>query len=441
MKKIDINLVKALRKRTAAGVMNCRDALIDTGGDLDAAIKLLYERHLFPAAIERRTAAEGLLAFLVTGQCGVIVELAAETDLVARNPLFQQAAEAIARTAFAVGEGLAETLAAPSPDGEGDVAAYVRRLAATFGENIHFRRAGVLRTKNGLIGTYAHNSPAPGLGRMVALVAISGAAHSSTADPVARKLAMHIIGAAPLWSSVEHVPSSIRDQKRVSLRNGREHIPDAREITTDIEARLERFYDQTVLPRQRYLLDPSMTVAEVLAAEAGADAQVESFVCFRIGEDAAHDARVAEAAEFEWTFGNDWSDERPAKLIAVGNECIFEISPRGPKLRDDRDAVDLINAAWSGGATIIALPVERLSADFFPLSTRKAGTILQKFSNFGTRVAIVGDLSVELAQSSALRDFIFESNNRGQVIFVQDLEALTQKLRRSPHHLAGDFHD
>ncbi|MBG6118621.1 MULTISPECIES: translation elongation factor Ts [unclassified Sphingobium] len=431
--KIDIKLVKALRKRTAAGVVSCRDALIDTGGDLDSAVKLLHERHLLPAAIERRPTAEGLIAFLVDGRCGVIVELAAETDFTARNPLFQQAAQAIARTTFTVGGELADTLAAPSPDGQGDIAGYVRRLAATFGENIHVRRASILRTENGLIGAYAHNPQVPGLARMVALVAISGHALGSSGNLVAKKLAMHVVGASPLWSSVNHVPPSIRDQKRLRIDDDREHSPDERDVSSAIEARLERFYDQTVLPRQRYLLDPSMTVAEFLAAEAGSDAHIEGFVCFRIGEDAAHDARVAEAAEFEWTFGNDWSDERPSKLTAIGNERVFEISLRGPKLRDDRDAVDLINAAWSGGATIIALPVERLSTDFFPLSTRKAGAILQKFSNFGTRVAIVGDISSELSASSALRDFVYESNHRGQVVFVPDLKVLTQGLRKSQH--------
>jgi elongation factor Ts len=432
LSKVDIKLVKALRKRTAAGVLSCRNALIDAGGDVDGAVKLLHDRHLFPAAIERRPAAEGLLAFLVNGRSGVIIELAAETDFVARNPLFQEAADAIARTAFSAGGELAATLAAKSPDGQGDLADYVRRLATTFSENIHLRRASALRSENGVIGAYAHNAPAPGLGRMVALVAINGTAISPAAEVVAGKLAMHIVGAAPLWASVEQVPPSIRDQKRLGVDSTREHTPDAPEIPTDIEARLERFYDQTVLPRQRYLLEPSMTVAEYLAAEAGSDTYVEGFVCFRIGEDAAHDARVAEAAEFEWTFGNDWSDERPSKLVAIGNERIFEISPHGPKLRDDRDAVDLINAAWSGGATIIALPVERLSTDFFPLSTRKAGTILQKFSNFGTRVAIVGDISSELSRSSALRDFVYESNHRGQVVFVPDFEALMKAMRRSP---------
>ncbi|UIJ44918.1 translation elongation factor Ts [Sphingomonas cannabina] len=428
MNKIDINLVKALRKRTAAGVLSCRNALIDTGGDLDAAVKLLHERHLFPAAIERRPAAEGLLAFLVNARRGVIVELAAETDFVARNPLFQEAAQAIARTTLTAGGELAETLVAPSPDGQGNVADYVRRLATTFGENVHLRRAGALSTDKGVIGAYAHHAPAPGLGRMVALVAISGAA-GPTAGSVARKVAMHIVGAAPLWSSVETVPPSIREQKRLSIDKGHDHTPDAREI--DIEARLERFYDQTVLPRQRFLLDPSMTVAEYLVTEVGPEALVEGFVCFRVGEDAAHDARVAEAAEFEWTFGNDWSDERPSKLTAVGDERVFVISPSGPKLRDDRDAVDLINAAWSAGATIIALPVARLSSDFLPLSTRKAGAILQKFSNFRTRVAIMGDLSVEMEGSHALRDFVYESNNRGDIIFVNDLDALGQILLTS----------
>ncbi|RCS25697.1 translation elongation factor Ts [Phyllobacterium salinisoli] len=440
MPEINVILVKALRERTAAGVMNCKNVLVEAGGDIDAAAKLLQERRLLPEAAKRRPTSEGLLVFMIEERCGAIIELAAETDFVSRNPLFQRAAEDLARVVVAVRGRLDETLAAPSPDGQGDVAGYISRLAATFGENIHLRRTAILETEHGIIGAYAHNAPAPGLGRMVALVSVSGADSDVAANEIARKLAVHVVGAAPLWTTAEQVPAAIRNQKRLGAGRNHEHHMAENELDSAIEVRLQRFYDQTVLLRQQYLLEPSRTVAEALLCAAGPAAYIEDFVCYRVGEDAAHDARVAQAAEFEWTFGNDWSNERPARMTVLGEDRIFEVSPTGPRLRDDRDAVDLINAAWSRGATVIALPVARLAVDFFPLSTRKAGTILQKFSNFGTRVAIVGDLSVELAQSSALRDFIFETNNRGQVIFVQDLEALTQKLRQSQHPHRADFH-
>lgn len=117
--------------------------------------------------------------------------------------------------------------------------------------------------------------------------------------------------------------------------------------------------------------------------------------------------------------------------MEAGGATVFEVSRSGPQLRDDRDAVDLINAAWSLGSRFIALPIERLGDDFFPLNTRKAGTILQKFSNLGTRLALVGDLSAQIAESAALRDFIYEANRGEHIWFVPNFEDLIGRLNSS----------
>lgn len=421
MPKIDIQLIKTLRERTGSGVMACKRALIETDSDLDAAGELLRAQQLHAPKTRHRPTPEGVIACLVEGRRGVLIELLAETDFVSRSPLFHEAASSLARIALEAGAEIEPTLRAPSPDLDGDVSHYLARLSAQFGENIVLRRVGGLRTNEGDLGAYVHDSRAPGVGRIAAMVSVAGGPDKASAG-IARNLALHVVGASPLWTSPDEVPASVTTQK---YRGGAE----ASEVDPSIQARLEKFYEQTVLVRQRYLLAPEITVAEVLATEAGANAHVQGFLCFRVGEDASHDARVAQAVELEWTFGNDWSSEAPASLVEAGGATVFEVSRAGAKLRDDRDAVDLINAAWSLGSRFIALPIERLGEDFFPLNTRKAGMILQKFSNLGTRLAIVGDLSAQIAESTALRDFVQETNRGEHIWFVADMESLQRRLR------------
>ncbi len=420
MPKIDIQLIKALRESTGSGIMACKRALIETDSDLDAAGEFLRAQQLHSPKTRHRPTPEGVIACLVEGGRGVLIELLAETDFVSRSPLFHEAASSLARIALEAGAEIEPTLRAPSPDMDGDVSHYLTRLSAQVGENIVLRRVDGLSTKDGVLGAYVHDSRTPGVGRIAALVSVAGGSDKASAD-IARNLALHVVGASPLWTSIDEVPASVTTQK---YRGG------AEASDPSIHARLEKFYEQTVLLRQRHLLAPEFTVAEVLATEAGANSRVEGFLCFRVGEDASHDARVAQAVELEWTFGNDWSSETPLRLVEAGEIKVFEVRPSGPKLRDDRDAVDLINAAWSVGTTFIALPIERLGEDFFPLNTRRAGTILQKFSSLGTRLAIVGDLSAQIAESAALRDFIYEANRGEHIWFVADMESLLRRLRR-----------
>ncbi|EKF19384.1 translation elongation factor Ts [Nitratireductor pacificus] len=422
MPKPDIQLIKALRERTAAGVMDCKRALIAAEGNLDRAAESLRATMRAATRVHRRPTPEGVVACVVRERRGALIELRAETDFVSRNAQFQTAAGDLARIALEAGGDLARTLDAPSPDGRDTVAGYLHHLSARFGEAVTLHRTAGIDTPEGCLGAYAHNGPTPDVGRMAALVSVSGGGASVE---IARRLAMHVVGAAPLWTSPDDVPASVRELKHTGSGDG---SGDANESHRVIQSRLDRFYGMTVLLHQPFLFDPGVTVAEALADAAGDQARVDGFVCFRVGEDAAHDARVAQAAAFEWTFGNDWSSEAPAHIREVGEVRIFEVSPNGPKLRDDRDAVDLINAAWSLGITFIALPTGRLPGDFFPLSTRKAGTILQKFSNLGARLAIVGDVSVEVAESAALRDFIHEANRGEHVWFVPDFDSLMRRL-------------
>lgn len=426
-----ILLIKELRRRIAAGVMDCKQALLTSDGDVEAAINVLQTRHV--ARVKpRRDAPEGVVAAALRSRQGALIEIAAETDFVGRNSRFVEAAAQIARVALGASANRERTLASPSPDGNGAVADFIARLAAEFGETIFLRHVAGLSTPDGVIGAYVHNKLAPDVGRAAALVALSGGDEETLAG-LAPKLAMHIVGTAPLWTSVADVPAALKDQKRTQPAKWVDRTdPGQGEIDRTIEARLNRFYAMTVLLRQPYIVDPGTTVADMMGAVTGTATRVEGFVRLRVGEDAAHDAVVAQAAELEWTFGNDWSNEIPSGLLEVGEIRVFQVSPLGPRLRDDRDAVDLINAAWSYGAPFIALPIERLPADFFPLSTRRAGTILQKFSNLGARLAIVGDVSVQTAQSTALRDFIFETNQRDHVWFVRDLGVLTSRLRSCP---------
>lgn len=285
MPKIDIQLIKALRERTGTGIMDCKRALIETGSDLDAAGELLRAQLLHAAKTKHRPTPEGVIACLVEARRGVLIELLAETDFVSRSPLFHEAASSLARIALKAGAEIEPTLCAPSPDLDGDVSHYLTRLSAQFGENIFLRRVGGLRTNVGVLGAYVQDSRTPAVGRIAALVSVAGGPNKVSAS-IARNLALHVVGASPLWTSPDEVPASVTTRK---YRGGTE----ASEMHPSIQARLERFYEQTVLLRQRYLLAPEVTVAKVLATEAGANARIEGFLCFRIGEDASHDACVA----------------------------------------------------------------------------------------------------------------------------------------------------
>lgn len=281
MAEITAALVKALREKTGAGMMDAKKALVENNGDETAAVDWLRAKGLSKAAKKSgRTAAEGLVAVVVSddGKSGAIVELNAETDFVARNEKFQSALAEITKAALGT-DGTVEALnAAPSPDGDGTVDDLVKRLIATIGENMTLRRSAKL-TAGGKVASYIHNAEAPGMGKVGVLVALEG---SGDLEDIGRKIAMHIAATSPAAATTAELdPAIVEAEKRVLTEQARESGKPDNVIEKMIVGRMQKFYKEVVLTEQPFVMNPDQTVADFLKGEG---ATLNGFVHFKLGE-------------------------------------------------------------------------------------------------------------------------------------------------------------
>src|SRR5947207_7884947 len=219
MAEVTAALVKELRDRTGAGMMDCKRALGDTGGDIEGAVDWLRKKGLAAAAKKAgRVAAEGLVAVATRGAAGAVVEVNAETDFVARNELFQAFVRAVATLAVG-GNGDVEALkATPYPGTGRTVAEELTELIGRIGENLVLRRAQRLAVGKGHVASYVHNSLAPGLGKIGVLVALEAEASGEAIETLGRQLAMHVAGANPQYLDTAAVPGPAPDRQRAGLR-------------------------------------------------------------------------------------------------------------------------------------------------------------------------------------------------------------------------------
>ncbi len=281
MAEITAALVKELREKTGAGMMDAKKALVENDGDQAAAIEWLRAKGLSKAAKKSdRAAAEGLVAVKLSedGKSGAIVELNAETDFVARNEGFQKSLEGIAKAALGT-SGTAEAVSASaSPDGEGTVDDLIKRMIATIGENMTLRRAAKL-SADGRVAAYVHNAVAPGMGKVGVLVALDG---SGDLEDAGRKVAMHIAATSPAAATTAELdPALVESEKRVLTEQARESgKPDA-VIEKMIVGRMQKFYKEVVLVEQPFIMDPDKTVGEFLKEQG---ATLKSFVHYKLGE-------------------------------------------------------------------------------------------------------------------------------------------------------------
>ncbi|MGA1341652.1 MAG: translation elongation factor Ts [Hyphomonas sp.] len=281
MAEITAALVKQLREKTGAGMMDAKKALVENAGDEAAAIEWLRAKGLSKAAKKSgRAAAEGLVAVRVAadGRSGAIVELNSETDFVSRNEGFQKALDAITAVALSTDGSVAAVSGAPAPDGEGSVDDMVKRMIATIGENMTLRRSAKL-TAEGRVASYIHNAAAPGMGKVAVLVALEGA---GDLDDTGRKVAMHIAATSPAAATTAELdPALIESEKRVLTEQARESgKPDA-VIEKMIVGRMQKFYKEVVLVEQPFIMDPDRTVGDFLKAQG---ASLKGFVHFKLGE-------------------------------------------------------------------------------------------------------------------------------------------------------------
>jgi elongation factor Ts len=291
MAEITAQLVKELREKTGVGMMDCKKALAENNGDIEASIDWLRAKGLSKAAKKAdRVAADGLVGLQSTGLSGAICEVNSETDFVARNDIFQGAVRSITAIALSRGGDFEATAGAPSPDGDGTVKDMLLRLVATVGENMNLRRTAGLSVSDGVVATYMHNVVSAGLGRIGVLVALESTGDKAALKEAGSKIAMHVASAdpAPLATVREELdPKVIEKERSILLEQVKESGKPANVAEKMVEGRLRKFYEEVVLNEQAMFGDKDMTVAkfvETLAKEIGAPVVLKGFVKYKIGE-------------------------------------------------------------------------------------------------------------------------------------------------------------
>jgi elongation factor Ts len=289
MAEVSAALVKQLRDKTGAGMMDCKRALGDSGGDIEAAVDWLRKKGLAAAANKSgRVAAEGLVGVATRGLAGAVVEVNSETDFVARNELFQGFVRAVGALAVGAAGDVEALKAAPYPGTGRTVAGELTELVARIGENLVLRRAERLAVQTGIVASYVHNSLAPGLGKIGVLVALESEAGEAALAPLGRQLAMHVAAANPLYLDIAAVPAAALDRERVVLREQAQGTGKTEAIVERmVEGRLRKFYEEAVLIEQVFVIDGESRVGKIVeaaATEAGAPIRVAGFVRFALGE-------------------------------------------------------------------------------------------------------------------------------------------------------------
>ncbi|HET7817000.1 MAG TPA: translation elongation factor Ts [Sphingomicrobium sp.] len=288
MAEITAATVKELRERTGAGMMDCKKALAETNGEMEAAIDWLRAKGLAAAAKKAgRTAAEGLVGVAVEGTRGAAVEVNSETDFVAKNELFQDFVRNVARIALDKGSDLDVISASPYPAG-GTIAEALTENIAKIGENQSLRRAAILEVGEGVVVPYVHNQVAPGLGKIGVLVALESAAPAETLQALGKQIAMHVAAANPLALDAESLSSALVERERgIALEKAKESGKPQTIVEKMVEGSLAKFRKDNALLSQLFVIDNKTPVAEVVAAaakEAGTGIVLKGFVRFQLGE-------------------------------------------------------------------------------------------------------------------------------------------------------------
>lgn len=311
MAQITAALVKELREKSGAGMMDCKKALSENDGDIEAATDWLRAKGLSKAAKKSgRVAADGLVGIATSdngaGMTGAVLELNAETDFVARNEIFQKAVRDFTTLAMETGSDIDALKAKPAPEGDGTVEDMITRLIATIGENMTLRRAASIAADPGIVAGYVHSAEGDGIGKIGVLVALESSGDKAVLSDAARKIAMHIAATSPLAATVEDLdPADIERERAVLTEQARESGKPDNVIEKMIEGRMRKFYEEVVLEKQAFVMDPDKKVGDVVTEAgkaAGGDAKLLGFVRFTLGEGIEKEetdfaAEVAEATK------------------------------------------------------------------------------------------------------------------------------------------------
>jgi elongation factor Ts len=288
MANITAALVKDLRERTGAGMMDCKNALTETNGDIEAAIDWLRKKGLAKAAKKSgRVAADGLVGVVVEANIGVVVEVNSETDFVARNDDFQALVRGVLAAALDKGPGVdVETLKHSHFPGGGTIEEAIANSIATIGENITLRRAQGLHVQHGAIGHYVHGAVVDGLGRIGVIVALESTGAADPLVALGRQVAMHIAAASPLALDSSGLDPAVLEREKAVLREKNAGKP-AHVLDKIVESGLKTYYKEVCLIDQPFVHDAAKTVAQaVKEAEksVGAPIAIKGFVRYALGE-------------------------------------------------------------------------------------------------------------------------------------------------------------
>lgn len=289
MAELSAALVKDLREKTGAGMLDCKKALTETNGDVEAAVDWLRKKGLAAAAKKAgRVAAEGLVAATAKGNVGTVLEVNSETDFVARNDQFQAFAKASAEAALAASLSDIEALkGAALADGK-TVTETITNLIATIGENMSLRRVKTLKVSQGIVASYVHGAVSPGLGKIGVLVALESTGDATKLAELGKQLAMHIAAAKPEalttadldQTKVERERSVVEEQTKASGKP-------AEIVAKMVEGRMRKYYEEVVLMEQTYIMDNQTKISAVIeqAGKAvGAPVKLVAFERFGLGE-------------------------------------------------------------------------------------------------------------------------------------------------------------
>lgn len=289
MAEVTAAMVKDLREKSGAGMMDCKKALSETGGDMEAAVDWLRAKGLATASKKSsRTAAEGLVGVATSGTRGAAVEVNSETDFVAKNDQFQDFVRSVTQIALDTGKDDVDALKASAYPGGGTVEEKLTNNIATIGENQTLRRARVLNVGQGVVVSYVHNAVTAGLGKIGVLVALESAAPASVLEALGKQLAMHVAAAFPVALDVGDVPAEVLERERaIGMEKARESGKPDDVIAKVVEGAVTKWAKENTLLNQLFVMDGKTRISDVVAKaakDAGSPIALTDYVRFQLGE-------------------------------------------------------------------------------------------------------------------------------------------------------------
>jgi elongation factor Ts len=287
--EITAQMVKALRESTGVGMMDCKKALAETNGDMEAAVDWLRTRGLAKAAKKAgRVAAEGLVGVAIEGTRGAIVEVNSETDFVARNDQFQSIVGNVSKLALEANGDVHVLSEMPYPGSGRSVSGELTDAIAKIGENMNLRRSDLVEVKDGVIGNYVHNTVKPGMGKLGVIVGLESTGDKAVLAALGKQVAMHIANTKPLSISPDDIdPAVVERERAIFAEQARESGKPAEIIAKMVEGRVRKFYEEVTLLSQVFVIDGESKVGDIVKKaekDVGAPIKVTKFVVYALGE-------------------------------------------------------------------------------------------------------------------------------------------------------------